>query len=80
MYSHLGEHIMIIGGCELTGGDPGFNTGNLGICDMLLDMCSFAALFQQVPHLDAAILFPNEENSWSGQGPAGRSAHLLRAW
>lgn len=43
-------------------------------------MHSFTGLFQQVPHLNAAILFPNEENSWSGQGPARRSAHLLRVW
>lgn len=63
----------------LTGGGPGFDAGDLGIGDVCLDLCRSAGFFQQVPHLNAAILFPNEENSWLGQGPARRSADLLRA-
>lgn len=64
---------------KLTGGGPGFDAGNLGIGHVCVDLCRFTGLFQQVPHLNVAILFPNEENSWSGQGPASHSAHLLRA-
>lgn len=68
-----------IGG-ELTGGSPGFDTGNLGICDVRDDLQRFTGLFQQVPHLNAAILSPNEENSRPGQGPASHSALLLTPW
>lgn len=56
------------------------DAGNLAVGDVCVDLRRFTGLFQQVPNLNAAILFPNEENSWSGQGPASYSAHLLRAW
>lgn len=67
-------------GRQLTEGDPGFDAGNLGVGDVLLDKRRLAGLFQQVPHLDSAVLFSNVEDGRSGRGPACRRAHLLRVW
>lgn len=80
VHSNL-KNIIVVQGQELTGGSPGFDAGNLDIADVVcVDVCRFAGLFQQVPHLNAAIPFPNEEDSWSGQGPAPRGAHQFRVW
>lgn len=65
---------------QLTEGHPGFDAGDLGVGDVLLDKCRFAGLLQQVPHLYSSILFPNVEDGWSRRGPARRRAHLLRVW
>lgn len=73
-------HVIVVGGQKLTGQHPGFDISNPAIGDVFLDMCRFTGLFQQVPNINAAVLFANEENSWSGQGPACCSAHLLRVW
>lgn len=65
---------------ELTGVRPGFEAGDLGVGDTCLDVCRLDAIFQQVPHINTAIIFPNEEDSWSGQGPASHGALHLKGW
>lgn len=77
---NLLPEITVEGGQQLTEGNPGFDARNLGVCDVFLDKRGFTGLFEQVPHLDSAIFFPNVENCRSGRGPACCSAHLLRVW
>lgn len=64
----------------LTECHPGFDAGDLGVGDVLLDKSRFAGLLQQVPHLNSSVLFSNVEDGRSRRGPACRRAHLLRVW
>lgn len=73
-YSIVHQRSQALTGC------PGFDAGNFGIADLGVDPHRFNHLFQQVPDLNAAILFPDEENSWPGKGPASHSAPLLGVW
>lgn len=73
MEQHKGLHLR---GAPLTRGDPWCDTGDGGVGDMCVHLYRLIGLFQQVPHLYTAVLFPKEKNSWSGQGPASCSAHL----
>ena len=70
--------MIVVGGQKLTGQHQGFDMSNPAIGDVFLGMHRFTGLFQQVPYVNAAILFADEENSWPGLRPAGCSAHLLR--
>jgi len=63
---------------RLTGGDPGSDGGDLGVGDVRVDLRRFPILLQQVPHVDAAVLFSDEDDGRSGRGPAPRGARLLR--
>lgn len=50
---------------SLTGGDPGFDAGDLSRGDVLVQY-RFVGFLQQVPHLQAAVFFPDEEHSGPG--------------
>lgn len=53
---------MVVFKCvSLTGSNPGLYAGDLSVGDVLAQY-SLVAFLQQVPDLQCAILFPNEEH------------------